>query len=428
MTSIGRDKITQVWRLEPIYDPSHLVIQEAARLVRDGNLVAFPTETVYGLGADARSTEAVERIFEAKGRPSDNPLIVHISDKSQLYALVERVDEISLRLIEAFWPGPLTLVLPVKDGAVSAKVTAGLATVAVRMPDHPTALSLIVAAGCPLAAPSANRSGRPSPTTAAHVLDDLAGRIEGILDAGPTGVGLESTVVEVAAGHIHVLRPGGISVEQLRAAIPGCAVVDADSAGEADSAGDAGNACGADGVAVAAGATPAAATPAAATPAAATPAAGTAPAASAAPPWGEAERDIGANSADIAFRPKAPGMKYTHYAPLGQLTVVRGSDPARVAERIWQELEAARSRGERTGVLTCREHANLYRRCDETLVVPCGSLIQPASIARELYAAIRSFDDAGITFILAEAFAETGMGHAIMNRLMKAAGQRVIDI
>lgn len=193
-------------------------LQAAAACIRQGQTVAFPTETVYGLGADARSTAAVEAVFVAKGRPSDNPLIVHIAHRDQLDTLVTEVNDTAEALMAAFWPGPLTLVLPVRPGAVSPRVTAGLDTVAVRMPDHPVALQLIAAAACPVAAPSANRSGRPSPTLAAHVREDLDGRIGGIVDGGPTGVGVESTVVQVGDdGTVTILRPGGITAEQLSA-------------------------------------------------------------------------------------------------------------------------------------------------------------------------------------------------------------------
>jgi L-threonylcarbamoyladenylate synthase len=194
-------------------------LQEASVCLRNGGLVAFPTETVYGLGADARNTQAVERIFTAKGRPSDNPLIVHTASMDAAIALTDGVNAIECRLMAQFWPGPLTLVLPVRPGAVSPRVTAGLDTVAVRVPSHRIARELLARAGVPVAAPSANRSGRPSPTRAEHVRDDLGGRIDGIVDGGAADVGLESTVVRVdKAGAVHVLRPGGISAEQLRAA------------------------------------------------------------------------------------------------------------------------------------------------------------------------------------------------------------------
>ncbi|MDF2661776.1 MAG: threonylcarbamoyl-AMP synthase, partial [Paenibacillus sp.] len=179
---------TTIWKVQSDASSAHPFLTEAGSWIARGRTVAFPTETVYGLGADAGNTAAVEAIFEAKGRPSDNPLIVHIADEEQLDALVRHVDDTSRQLMRAFWPGPLTLVLPAKPGAVSPRVTAGLSTVAVRMPAHPVALELIRAAGCPVAAPSANRSGRPSPTLASHVRDDLDGRIGGIVDGGPAGV------------------------------------------------------------------------------------------------------------------------------------------------------------------------------------------------------------------------------------------------
>lgn len=207
---------TVVWTVDKHVNETKL--EQAAACLKKNQVVAFPTETVYGLGANALSDEAVEKIFEAKGRPSDNPLIVHISDLSQLEMLVERVPDHAKRLINAFWPGPLTLVLP-KGKAVSEKVTAGLSTVAVRMPNHPAALALIRQCGLPLAAPSANLSGKPSPTTAEHVKHDLGGRIAGIVDDGKTGVGLESTVVDCSGEKTTVLRPGGITVAELEEVI-----------------------------------------------------------------------------------------------------------------------------------------------------------------------------------------------------------------
>jgi len=209
--------VTRWWNAVPEAGRAE-VLREAAEFLRSGGIVAFPTETVYGLGGDARSDEAVARIFRAKGRPSDNPLIVHIADRSQLDGLVEAVPEPARRLMDVFWPGPLTLVLPAVKGSVSERVTAGLDTVAVRMPAHPIALAFLREAGCPVAAPSANRSGRPSPTTARHVLDDLDGRIDGVIDGGPTGVGLESTVAEITEeGAVRILRPGGVTRERIRA-------------------------------------------------------------------------------------------------------------------------------------------------------------------------------------------------------------------
>lgn len=195
-------------------DNNYPQIQEAALLISNNEVVAFPTETVYGLGANAYSDEAVAKIFAAKGRPCDNPLIVHIADRDQLKTLVTEIPPLADKLIEAFWPGPLTLVLN-KAAGIAEKVTAGLSTVAVRMPDHPVALALINASKVPVAAPSANVSGKPSPTLAIHVDEDLNGKIAGIIDGGPTGVGVESTVVDCTTEILMILRPGGISREQL---------------------------------------------------------------------------------------------------------------------------------------------------------------------------------------------------------------------
>lgn len=339
-------------------------IAAAAAVLAAGGTVAFPTETVYGLGANARSTAAVESIFAAKGRPSDNPLIVHIADMKQLDGLVAEVNETARALMEAYWPGPLTLVLPAAPGAVSPRVTAGLPTVAVRMPAHDVALRLIAAAGCPVAAPSANRSGRPSPTLAQHVGEDLAGVIDGIVDGGPTGVGVESTVVEAGAdGKVTVLRPGGITAEQLARVAPGGVTLD------------------------------------------------------------PALREAG-GAQDIPA-PKSPGMKYTHYAPRGTLRIVRGAAAEAVAARIAAELEAAARRGEVTGVLAFEEHLPYFRA---DCVLSLGSIHALETAAHRLYAALRRFDERGVTYMLAEACPEDGLGAAVMNRLLKAAGHDVIDV
>lgn len=349
--------MTKEWTVSGTH-PGPEAIEAAAALLRDGALVAFPTETVYGLGADATRTEAVARIFSAKGRPSDNPLIVHIADRSQLDDIVLPYGELATRLMEAFWPGPLTIVLPVREGAVSPLVTAGLTTVGVRVPDHPAALALLAAAGCPVAAPSANRSGRPSPTQAHHVREDLGGRIEGLLDAGPTGVGLESTVIQLLGDHhIHILRPGGVTADALKAAAP--------------------------------------------------------------------EATLSAATEEAPAAPRSPGMKYTHYAPHGLLTLVQGGSREEVAAWINEALRVAKQRGETTGVLTPEEDAPRFAA---DLVVPCGSLRHPETFAANLYAALRAFDEAGISYILAPTFPTQGIGEAVMNRLTKAAGNRIIQI
>jgi L-threonylcarbamoyladenylate synthase len=369
-------------------EENKLAIVEAATMLREGGTVAFPTETVYGLGADARNTAAVEAVFAAKGRPSDNPLIVHIADPRALDELVTEVHPTAAALMEAYWPGPLTVVLPVREGVLSPCVTAGLDTVGVRMPDHPVALALISTAGCPVAAPSANRSGRPSPTLASHVMEDLAGYIGGVLDGGAAGVGLESTVVQVQPnGKVAVLRPGGITSEQL-AAVVGAEVVAAEPAAVKEFG---------------------------------TSAAAEAPVVPA-PGEGHSTEAV----SDISA-PRAPGMKYTHYAPRGWLGVVRGSSTQRVAEEAASLLQAAQLSGEVTGLLLFEEHKPLYPADPAACVLSLGSLSSPEEGARSLYAALRRFDEAGATYILAEACPYTGLGAAIMNRLMKAAGGSVID-
>ncbi|EPZ0459853.1 MULTISPECIES: L-threonylcarbamoyladenylate synthase [Bacillus] len=211
---------TNMWIVDNVVERKKYYpqLQEAAKLLRENEAIAFPTETVYGLGANAMNDEAIAKIFEAKGRPSDNPLIVHIGTKSQLDGIVKEIPPVAEKLMEHFWPGPLTIILPRKEG-ISEKVTAGLHTVGVRMPDHPVALALIEEANVPVAAPSANRSGRPSPTLASHVYEDLNEKIAGIVDGGATGVGVESTVIDCTSAVPTILRPGGITKEQLEAVI-----------------------------------------------------------------------------------------------------------------------------------------------------------------------------------------------------------------
>nr|WP_156739714.1 L-threonylcarbamoyladenylate synthase [Paenibacillus oryzae] len=330
-------------------------LEEAAETLQGGGLVAFPTETVYGLGADARNTDAVAGIFRAKGRPSDNPLIVHIADSGQLDELVKPYPPLAGKLMELFWPGPLTIVLPVQSGALSPLVTANLPTVGVRMPDHPLALELLRRAGCPVAAPSANRSGRPSPTEASHVLDDLDGLIHGIVDGGATGVGLESTVVELLDEQtVAILRPGGITLEKLRRALPDIAVLG-----------------GEDGL------------------------------------------------SDQEEAPRSPGMKYIHYAPQGELTLVEGS-PEQTEAYIAARLAEASARGERTGVLAFSES---IRRYEADVKMNMGSRQRLDEAAARLYAALRRFDEEGAVSLWAESCSEEGIGRALMNRLSKAASK-----
>jgi L-threonylcarbamoyladenylate synthase len=338
------------------------MIAAAASLLRRGQTVAFPTETVYGLGADATNSTAVNLIFTAKGRPSDNPLIVHIAEQSQLEGLVTAaaVTPMVQRLMDAFWPGPLTIVLPAAAERLSPLVTAGLSTVGVRIPNHPVALQLLKAVECPIAAPSANSSGKPSPTLASHVREDLDGRIGGLLDGGQTGVGLESTVIECKDGDIFILRPGGVTVEQLQDALPHVRI--------------------------------------------------------------HAPQQEMSSQADT---PRSPGIKYTHYAPQGRMQLVEGNSHEQVAMWIQQDLNAAKARGETTGILTFDEYEPLYHA---DLVISCGKLADPESIAHGLYAALRRFDEASISYILAETCPEDGIGLAVMNRLRKAAGNHLVRI
>ncbi|PNQ82499.1 L-threonylcarbamoyladenylate synthase [Paenibacillus sp. F4] len=363
VSNIDGDVSDEVWA-EQTRLAAEKGIQEAGVLLQAGETVAFPTETVYGLGADARSTKAVEAVFAAKGRPSDNPLIVHISDADQLEGLVAVINDTARALMNMFWPGPLTLVLPVVPQALSSRVTAGLDTVGVRMPDHPIALRLIAEAGCPLAAPSANRSGRPSPTLAQHVREDLEGRIGGILDGGPTGVGLESTVVQAGDdGTVTILRPGGVTAEQL-AAVARAVVLD--------------------------------------------------PALTVTP--GE--------DADSPA-PRSPGMKYTHYAPRGRLSVVQGPSSVEVTGWIRAALAEASARGERTAVLAFDEHAAGYAG---ERVYTLGKLDALHEAAQRLYGVLRRCDEDGVTYILAESCPPKGLGDAVMNRLLKAAGHRIVRL
>lgn len=325
-------------------------IKEAARLLQANEVVAFPTETVYGLGANALSDEAVAKIYEAKGRPSDNPLIVHISTIGQVNKIAQDIPVQAERLIEKFWPGPLTLVLKRKEHAVSNKVTAGLETVAVRMPSHPVALALISASELPLAAPSANLSGKPSPTLATHVADDLTGKIAGIVDGGATGVGLESTVLDCSGEVPVILRPGGVTKEQLEEV---CGVVEIDKA--------------------------------------------------------LLQKDEA---------PKSPGMKYTHYAPTAPLTIVNGS-----LEFIQSLVKEKQAEGLKVGVLTTTERETKY---SADKIISCGTRKNLETVANRLYDVLRLFDESDVNVIFSESFPSEGIGQAIMNRLTKAAGHRII--
>ncbi len=339
-----------------VLEPTPEAVAEAARLLENGELVAFPTETVYGLGANALDGTAVRRIFEAKGRPNDNPLIVHVKSPEAAEPFCF-VDARASRLMEAFWPGPLTLLLP-KKPVIPAETNAGLPSVAVRMPSHPAARALLTACAVPVAAPSANLSGRPSPTTARHVLNDMDGKIPLILDGGPCEVGLESTVLDATAETPVIVRPGGVTREMLLTVLPEVAV-----------------------------------------------------AASVLRPLAKGEKAV------------SPGMMYRHYAPKGKLTLVRGA-PDNVREACLRLYRDAVADGEKARVLAPAEHSAWYAGC-ETLAV--GSLAEPETVARELFAALRRMDDEDVAVIVCEAVEPKGIGLAILNRLYRAAAFRVLE-
>jgi L-threonylcarbamoyladenylate synthase len=324
-------------------------IRRAANCLREGGLVVFPTETVYGLGANALDERAVEGIFRAKGRPADNPLIVHICTLEDIAPLVTEFPPPARRLAEAFWPGPLTMILP-KSDRIPAITSGGLATVALRMPSHPVARALIRGAGVPVAAPSANRSGSPSPTNARHCIADLSGRVDMILDGGSCAVGVESTVLSLAGQVPLLLRPGAVTIADLRGILGEVAVDEAVTHHLAD--------------------------------------------------------DLPAAS---------PGMKYQHYAPTAQVTLVHGSD-----ETFYRF--AAENRGENVRFLAFEEDVAAL---GEDLIA-YGSATDPAAQARRLFSALRELDEAGAQIVYARAPSSDGVGLAVYNRLLRAAAFREI--
>lgn len=369
---------TRTLTIDP-HKPDVAALQAAAAIIRAGGLVAFPTETVYGIGADAFNGEAVRGIFAAKGRPADNPLIVHIASPDELQAVAapsfaaqSHVD----RLARRFWPGPLTVVVP-KGPNVPDEITAGLNTVAVRMPDHPVALALIRAAGRPLAAPSANRSGRPSPTEAAHVQHDLAGRIDMIVDGGAAPVGLESTVLDLTVDPPLIHRPGAVTVEALEYVLGGPVLIGPDEDGAALSAV-------ASDVASAAAANP------------------------------ETPADV----------PRSPGVKYAHYAPRTRCVLVEGAAPD-IVSAIHNRLAAEQARGRRAGVLATREGSAAYGT-EAAAVCIAGPRDDAAAIARNLYRCLRQLDAADVDIIYIEGIEPHGIGAAVMNRMRRAAGHNIL--
>ncbi len=331
------------------------MMAKAGQIIRQGGLVAFPTETVYGLGANGLDETASAKIYAAKGRPSDNPLIVHIARFSDLERIAEQIPDSARKLADAFWPGPLTMIFR-KSPEVPYGTTGGLDTVAVRMPDHPIALALIEAGGGYIAAPSANTSGRPSPTRAAHVAEDLQGKIDMILDGGDVGIGLESTIVDLTEEKPVILRPGYINQKMLEDVI------------------------------------------------------------------GPVEMDRGLTADDPNVHPKAPGMKYRHYAPKASLTIVEGPAGA-VMDKIRLLARQEEERGGRVGIIATDETAASY---PVGIVKSVGTRTDELSISSHLYGILREFDQLQVTRIYSEAFETPMLGQAIMNRLMKAAGHQVI--
>ena len=332
-------------------------IKKAAEIIKRGGLVAFPTETVYGLGANGLDENAVPKIYEAKGRPSDNPLILHISKLDEIEDIVKEIPKSALILAEEFWPGPLTMVFK-KSERIPYRTTGGLESVAIRMPSNKIARELIKAAGVPIAAPSANSSGRPSPTKAAHVIYDLDGKIDMVIDGGEVDIGIESTIVDVTGEVPVILRPGFITEKMLSEAI------------------------------------------------------------------GRVEIDevVKSLSPDKDLKPKAPGMKYRHYAPRGKMTIYKGSH-SKVVERINEEI--SKLEGKKTGVLATDETKSYYRA---DIIISLGSREDGESIAHNLFDALRKFDDDDVEFIYSEGFDENKLGFAIMNRLHKSAGYNIINV
>lgn len=334
------------------------VIAQAADILKKGGLVAFPTETVYGLGADGLNSTAVQDIYKAKGRPSDNPLILHIASIDELSPLVKEIPQVAHKLMDAFWPGPMTLIFK-KSDIVPKQTSGGLDTVAVRYPSHPVANALIKCAGLPIAAPSANTSGKPSPTRASHVEFDLDGKIDMIIDGGHCEFGLESTIVDVSGSVPCLLRPGSVTLEMLRECV---GRVDVDKA-------------------------------------------------------------VVSKLSD-GEKPKAPGMKYKHYSPSCEVTIVRG-DSKKVADKINELAHESIAQGHKTGIIACEETAHLYKEA-EVLVI--GRRSQPETIAANLFKMLRKCDYHNMQRVFAEGLNEDELGLAIMNRLKKAAGYSIIEV
>lgn len=333
------------------------IMKTAGDILRTGGLVAFPTETVYGLGADALNEEAAAKIYAAKGRPSDNPLIVHITNMDALKGITTEVPDEAFLIAEKYWPGPLTMIFR-KNDRVPYGTTGGLDTIAVRMPDDEIARALIDAGGGYIAAPSANTSGRPSPTTAQHVEEDLSGKIDMLLDGGAVDIGVESTILDMTVTPPMILRPGAVTKEMLIALI------------------------------------------------------------------GEVTEDKAVIDPDSKLRPKAPGMKYRHYAPQAELTIVEG-EVEKVVQKINELAKEKISEGYQVGIIGTEETLPQYC-CGDIKCI--GTREDEATIAVHLYGILREFDEDKVDYIYSEAFEASGIGSAIMNRLLKAAGHHVIKL
>lgn len=333
------------------------IIEQAGQILKSGGLVAFPTETVYGLGADGLNEDAARKIYAAKGRPSDNPLIVHITNMKALEEIAEFVPEEAYVVAERYWPGPLTMIFE-KTDRVPYGTTGGLDTVAVRMPVDEVAREVIHAGGGFIAAPSANTSGRPSPTEARHVKEDLEGRIDMIVDGGAVEIGVESTILDMTVTPPMILRPGAVTKEMLEELI------------------------------------------------------------------GEIAVDRAIIGVDSKEPPKAPGMKYRHYAPKADLSIIEGPMEL-VIEGINQMAAARIAGGYKVGIIGTDETVERYQN---GIIKSIGTRTDEATIANHLYGILREFDEEKVDYIFSESFPTGGIGSAIMNRLLKAAGHHVIDV
>lgn len=332
-------------------------IREAAEYIKNGGIVAFPTETVYGLGADALNEEAVKKIFIAKGRPQDNPLIVHVASKN-LNKYVENVPDIAEKMMDEFWPGPLTIILK-KNSIIPNVTSADLDTIGIRMPDNEVARKLIEFSDTVIAAPSANISGRPSPTDIERCIEDLEGKVDCIIGGSHSEIGVESTIVDCTVTPPLILRPGGITLEMLK---------------EIDS---------------------------------------------------EIEIDAGVMQKPTeGLIPKAPGMKYRHYAPKAKVRIVTGNRKNTI-EKIKEMVHYNIEKHKKICILTVEEHKNEYTE-GNTIVL--GSISDLSTVAKSLFEALRKCDDLGADLIFAEGYEEKGVGVAIMNRLNKAAGFDIIHV